>query len=132
MQLKFKRYTGTKGMLKKETTYCLEAVVHPTPEEDALINRFGLWGQMPYIHGELDIDTAETEFTTQIMRVSMRDLRAGARLEYANFNNVGRSEALLANGCKRLLAAANELATFDGSERVVELDERSVEVVAAG
>lgn len=132
MQLKFKRYTGSRGLISKGTTYCLEAVLYASSEEHERISAYDRWTASIWILGDLDLDTDQEEYKTQAMRVSVADLTKGSRFEYKNFNNVIRTENLIIAASKQLISTVNELATFDGTERVVELDDREATLVAAG
>lgn len=133
MQLKLRRYTGVKkGILSSKTTYCLEAMLLPSPLEAERINAFERWSDNISILGDLDLDVDDEEYKTQAMNVTIQKLAHGARFEYLNFNGVIRTENLIMVACKQLLATINSLATFDGSERVVEVNEDTAAVVARG
>jgi len=131
MQLKFKRYTGSKGMIFKDTTYCLEALAQPTAEEQASIITYNRANDMLYLLADREPDHDE-DLTGQINRPTVADLMNGIRLEFKNFNNVLRAESVIARACQKLLATIAELDTFDGSERVVEVQAGSLELAAAG
>lgn len=126
MQLKFKRYTGSKGLLIKATTYCVEAIAHPAPAEQASINSYDRARQP--LHLNLD----ELDLATPINQPTFADLARGLRLECNTLDGALRGESVIAHACQELLATLETLATFDGSERVVEVQAGSVELVAAG
>ena len=132
MQLKYKRYTGSKGMLVSKQTYCVEAMLLANAEEQERINAAGRWDARVWIMGDHSHDADHEELDRQITKIGMRDLIQGVRFEYTNFNNVLRTENVIAEACKQLLATVNCLATFDGTERVVEVDEYTAEVVVTG
>lgn len=129
MQLKFKRYSGTKGLFNKKT-YCLEAVLLATQAEHERITAYAKWESRLWILGDLDTD--DEEYKNQVHKFNVGDLARGVRFEYENFNNVLRTENLIAKAAKVLLATVNTLATFDGTERVVEVDEDKAAVVVSG
>lgn len=126
MQLKFKRYTGSKGMLIKATTYCVEAIAHPGPAEQASINTHDRARQPFYFN--LD----ELDLATPINQPTFADFTRGLRLECNTLDGALRAESMIANACQDLLATLEILATFDGREHVVEVKAGSVEVVAVG
>lgn len=133
MQLKYKRYTGQRGMISKETTYCLDVLAHLSDAERERIDQYDRWKSMVWILGDMPVESDDNEeYRKHIMRVSIRDVANGCRFEYSNFNNVLRTENIIAEACKQVLATVNTLATFDGSERVVEVDEDEAAIVAAG
>lgn len=132
MQVKFKRYTGNRGLISKETTYCLDAIILPTAEEHALIQSYDRWSMRPWTLGNGDIDDDDEDYIGQMRRPSMADLTRGSNLTFKNFNSVFKAEQVILTACERLLATVNALATFDSSERVLEVDEDGAVLVAAG
>ena len=128
MQLKFKRYTGTKGVLRQSTSYQLEAMIQPSPEERERVERFGRWAA--YIAKSCDTDFSNNaEMRDQIGLTTFRDLSDGCKFSYADPDNVVLTENVLVEACKNLIANVNFLMTFDHSERVFEIGESSSELL---
>lgn len=130
MQLKFKRYTTTKGLFGNKTGYCLEAMLLPTEDEARLIDEFGRWNTNVRISTDHIGDN--DELYKPVNGLQIGELRQGRRFEFSNFNNVYYTESAIRDACTRALDTVAALATFDGTERVIELTSDGQAVVAAG
>lgn len=134
MQLKFRRSTGSKGMLSKSTTYILDATMNATTEEGELIVRFGKSGSIVWNYADDTMQSGDRqdEVWTELNRTTFQDLSSGRRYEYEKFNSVIRTENDIKAACQSLLHTCETLATFDGRERVLEITADEITKVAEG
>lgn len=131
MQVKFRRTTGSKGMLSKTVTYILEVVALPTADELELITRFGRERSMLRHLADVEIDS-EDEVYNQISQVTFQQIQRGHQFVFEGFNSIIRTENATVAACKQLMETAEFLETFDGSERVFEVTSGGTTFVTAG
>lgn len=132
MQTKFKRYTGSKGMISKHTTYCLDAIVLPTAEEKVLMDGAGRWSTSVWTYSDEKNVDLDDEVYKHLGHLKMEELLRGVRFEYESHGSVIRTEEAILEAFRYLLSVSQTLATFDGRERVFEIDAGGHELLAAG
>lgn len=125
MQLKFTRHLGSKGVVFKDKTYRLNAMIAATPEETSLLEKYGYWRGMTNHYAS----PAQAD-SDPLLGISFSALIRGAVIESQDMNDIFRSELRLIEACKNILASAKAQDTFNGTERVIELDDREHELVA--
>ena len=133
MQLKFKRYANTKkGLLGSSTTFCLEALLQVSPEEDERITESKRWGSRISVLCSSPDGRDDHEFDQAIQRYCIGDVRQGVVFAFDDFNHVFIMEAAIMEASQQLLSTVNALASFDNTERVIDVTETSRTLVAAG
>ena len=131
MQIKYRRSMGTKGMLSS-TVYVLDALLLPSPEEAELLQRFGRTGERIWTYADEEIRDVTDEHYKQLSGLTFQQLISGHRFQYKNFNDVLRSERIIKDACQSVLATCETLATFNDSERVLEVTSEGHEFLAEG
>ena len=133
MQLKLKRLTDKKGhLIGSSTVFVLEAMIQPTSEENELITRFNKWTNNVWYTSDHDVEKTDMKLWQPLTRASLADLKSGYRFSFEKAGFVYKAEKVILEAIQNTLSTVRGLATFDGTERVLDVTEDGYTHVAAG
>lgn len=148
MQLKLRRSQRAGGMLGNKVVFVLDARAQPTPEEAALIKKYGLGKMNVYdsetrkkhqanAYGNFDAAAsgaggissglwanakglASSAMMALSLSVTIDGLMAGQHIECKDLDELLGAEAAIREACKNTKAYLDVATTFDGREEVLD------------
>lgn len=121
MQVKFQRTTGSKGLMTKKITFIVTAILSLEPDERSLMQQFGFMDSALWVYTDLGSSDDDGDLL-QSVNTTPTTLMHGVVYEHVNMNEIFRTETRIVDAMKHILSSAKARATFDGSDRVYEVD----------
>ena len=140
MQLSIRRSQRDGGMFGSKVVFALDARLHPTAEEQALIKRYKLGKEIVYAseeaqrHGAATVAAANrgtlgglakaalsAGMANLALRCTIDSLTMGQRIECQNLPELIGAEEAIVQACNNAKAFLEAATTFDGRELVMDI-----------